>query len=164
MRNDNNVLKYNNIKMKREFGYTYWEPQITLQRAARGSRAAGWKPLSCNIILLFTDMTRSFQVRREFLCCARKCLCNEKIMNFILNLLQFTFMNNSGADVLFTKVFLNINVIPFQIVPLGSYWPMETLFPLLVGTLENFNRYDLQHVRYMCLESSWQNRQWARFH
>ena len=31
-RNDNNVLKYNNTKMKREFGYIYREPQITLSK------------------------------------------------------------------------------------------------------------------------------------
>ena len=31
--------------------------------------------------------------------------------------------------------FSNINVIPFKIVPLGSYTPMETLFPLLVAAL-----------------------------
>ena len=40
-----NVLKYNKTKMKREFGYIYREPQITLQRSACGSRAAGWAPL-----------------------------------------------------------------------------------------------------------------------
>jgi hypothetical protein len=52
---------------------------------------------------------------------------------------------------LFTKVFLfllNINVIPFKIVPLGSYTPMETSFPLLVAALEVFNRYGIQHVCY----------------
>ena len=32
-------LKYSNIKMKRELGYIYREPQIILQRAA------GWQPL-----------------------------------------------------------------------------------------------------------------------
>jgi hypothetical protein len=31
--------------------------------------------------------------------------------------------------------FSNINVIPFKIVLLGSYTPMETLFPLLVAVL-----------------------------
>ena len=46
-------------------------------------------------------------------------------------------------------VFLsNINVIPFKIVPLGSYTPMETLFPLSVAALEVFKGYGLQHVRY----------------
>lgn len=44
IRNDNNFLKYNNTKMKRELGYIYREPQIILRRAACGSRAAGWPP------------------------------------------------------------------------------------------------------------------------
>jgi hypothetical protein len=47
--------------------------------------------------------------------------------------------------------FSNINVIPFKIVPLGSYTLMET-FPLLVAVLEVFNRYGLQHVRYTLLD------------
>ena len=42
----------------------------------------------------------------------------------------------------------NIKVIPFKIVPLGTYTPTEMLFPLLVAALEVFNRYGLQHVRY----------------
>jgi hypothetical protein len=46
--------------------------------------------------------------------------------------------------------FSNINVVPFKIVPLGSYTPMETLFPLLLAALEFFNRYGHQHVRYTC--------------
>ena len=32
----------------------YQEPQIILQRAACGSRAAGWAPLLYNVIALFT--------------------------------------------------------------------------------------------------------------
>jgi hypothetical protein len=44
--------------------------------------------------------------------------------------------------------FSNINVIPFKVVPLNSYTPMETLFPLLAAALEVFNRYGLPHVRY----------------
>jgi hypothetical protein len=48
--------------------------------------------------------------------------------------------------------FTNINVIPFKIVSLGSYTPMETLFPLLVAALEIFKRYGLQHVRYTLLD------------
>ena len=54
---------------------------------------------------------------------------------------------SNETDFLFTKVFfLKINVTPFNIVPLGSYTPMETLFPLLPAALEIFNRYGLQHV------------------
>ena len=44
--------------------------------------------------------------------------------------------------------FSNINIIPFKIVPLGSYTSKETLFPLLVAALEVYNWYDLQHVCY----------------
>ena len=44
--------------------------------------------------------------------------------------------------------FSNFNVIPFKIAPLGSYTPIEMLFPLLVAALEIFNWYGLQHVRY----------------
>ena len=54
---------------------------------------------------------------------------------------------------------------PFKIVPLGSYIPMETLFPLLVAALEVCNWYGLQQLCYnrkkQVLWSSWQNRQWA---
>jgi hypothetical protein len=49
-------------------------------------------------------------------------------------------------------IFSNINVIPFKILPLGSYAPMETLFPLLVAALKVFNRCGLQHVRYTLLD------------
>ena len=60
------------------------------------------------------------------------------------------WQKSNETDFLFTKVFvfLNINDIPFKIVPLGTYTPMETLFQFLVAALEVFNRYDLQHVRY----------------
>jgi hypothetical protein len=47
--------------------------------------------------------------------------------------------------------FSNINVILFKIVPLASYTPMETLFPLLLAALEVFNRYGLQHICYTLL-------------
>ena len=59
--------------------------------------------------------------------------CGRKVMRLIFYFPKFLF-------------FSNINVIPFKIVPLGSYTPMETLFPLLVAALEVFNRYGLQHV------------------
>jgi hypothetical protein len=57
---------------------------------------------------------------------------------------------SNETDFLFSKVFIfsDINVIPFKILPLGSYTPMEILFPLLVAALEVFNWYGLQHVRY----------------
>ena len=60
--------------------------------------------------------------------------CGRKIIRLIFNRQTFLF-------------FSNINVIPFKIVPLGSYTPMET-FPLLLAALEVFNRYGLQHIRY----------------
>jgi hypothetical protein len=44
-------------------------------------------------------------------------------------------------------LFSNINFIPFKIVPLNSYTPMETFSPLLVAALEVFNRHGLQRVR-----------------
>ena len=46
----------------------------------------------------------------------------------------------------------NINVISFKIVPLGSYTPIKTLFPLLVSVLEIFNRDGLQRVHYTFLD------------
>ena len=63
-----------------------------------------------------------------------------KVMRLIFYLPKFLF-------------FSNIHVIPFKIVPLGSYTPMKT-FPLLVAALEVFNLYDLQHVRYNLLDAS----------
>ena len=50
-----------------------------------------------------------------------------------------------SAKFLFSSI---INVIPFKIVPLGSYTPMETLFPILVVALKVFNRYGLRLVCY----------------
>jgi hypothetical protein len=47
--------------------------------------------------------------------------------------------------------FSNINVIPFKIVPLGSYTLMET-FQFFVAALEVFNWYGLQHVHYILLD------------
>ena len=47
--------------------------------------------------------------------------CGRNVMRLILYLPKFLF-------------FSNVKVIPFTIVPLGSYTPMETLFPLLVSS------------------------------
>ena len=52
---------------------------------------------------------------------------------------------------LFTKVFIFSKIL-FKIIPLGSYTPMETLFPLLLATLKAFNQYGLQHVHYTLLD------------
>ena len=52
----------------------------------------------------------------------------------------------------FVFYFFQTNVIPLKIVLLGSYTPMETLFPLLVAALEIFNQYGLQRVCYTLLD------------
>ena len=62
-------------------------------------------------------------------------------MNVPLSHSYEVWQKPNDTDFLFTKVFIfsNINVIPFKIVPLGSYTPIETLFPLLVAALEVFS-------------------------
>ena len=42
--NDNNFLKFNSTKIKRELGLICREPQIIFQRAACGSRTTVWPP------------------------------------------------------------------------------------------------------------------------
>ena len=54
---------------------------------------------------------------------------------------------SNETDFLFNKVF----IIPFKIVPLGSYTPME-LFPILLVALEVFNRYGLLYAYYTLLD------------
>ena len=56
-----------------------------------------------------------------------------QVMRLVFYLPKFLFLSN-------------INVIPFIIVPLGNYTPMETLFPLSVAALEVFNWCSQQHV------------------
>ena len=48
--------------------------------------------------------------------------------------------------------FLRIKVIPFKIVPLGSYTVTEVLFPLFVAVLEGFCWYTFQLVGYTLLD------------
>jgi len=48
-------------------------------------------------------------------------------------------------------LFLQIKVIPFKIVPLGSYTATEALFPLFVAVLEGFCWYTFQLVGYALL-------------
>ena len=45
---------------------------------------------------------------------------------------------------------LQIEFVPFQIIPLGGYTPPETLFPLFVATLvvANRNRFKLADYSY----------------
>ena len=47
--------------------------------------------------------------------------------------------------------FLQIKVILFKIVPLGSYTATEALFPLFVAVLEGFCWYTFQLVGYAIL-------------
>jgi len=47
---------------------------------------------------------------------------------------------------------LQIKVIPFKIVPFGSYTATETLFPLFVAVLEGFCLYTFQLVSYALLD------------
>ena len=48
--------------------------------------------------------------------------------------------------------FLQIKVIPFKMVPLGSYSATEALFPLFVAVLEGFCWYTFQLVGYALLD------------
>ena len=48
--------------------------------------------------------------------------------------------------------FLQIKVIPFKIVPLGSYTATEALFPLFVAVLEGFCWNTFQLVGYALLD------------
>jgi len=45
-----------------------------------------------------------------------------------------------------------MKVIPFKIVPLGSYTVMEALFPLFVAVLEGFGWNTFQLVGYALLD------------
>jgi len=45
-----------------------------------------------------------------------------------------------------------IKVIPFKIVPLGSYTATEALFPLFVAVLEDFCWYTFQLIGYTLLD------------
>jgi len=48
--------------------------------------------------------------------------------------------------------FLQIKVIPFKIVPLGSYTATKALFPLFVAVLEGSCWNTFQLVRYVLLD------------
>jgi len=48
--------------------------------------------------------------------------------------------------------FLQFKVIPFKIVPLGSYKAMEALFPMFVAALEGFCWYTFQLIGYALLD------------
>jgi len=56
---------------------------------------------------------------------------NKRSVNKVMRLIQYN-------SVLTLK--LQIEFVPFKIVPLGGYTPPETLFPLFVATLVDTNR------------------------
>jgi len=64
------------------------------------------------------------------------------------------WQKSNETDFLLTINFilLQIKVIPFQIIPLGSYTAMEALFPLFVAVLEGFCWYTFQLVGYTLLD------------
>jgi hypothetical protein len=43
--------------------------------------------------------------------------------------------NATGAIIILLTTELKINILPFNIVPMGSHTPPKTLFPLLVAVL-----------------------------
>jgi len=49
-------------------------------------------------------------------------------------------------------IFLQIKVIPFEIVPMGSYTATEALFPLFVAALEGFCWNTFHLVNYVLLD------------
>jgi len=61
----------------------------------------------------------------------RACVRETRSVNKVMRLIQYN-------SVLTFK--LQIEFVPFKIVPLGGYTPPETLFPLFVSTLVVANR------------------------
>jgi len=64
------------------------------------------------------------------------------------------WQKSNETDFLLTMNFilLQIKVITFKIVPLGSYTATEALFPLFVAVLEGFCCYTFQLVGYALLD------------
>jgi len=64
------------------------------------------------------------------------------------------WQKSNENDILLTMNFniLQIKVIPFEIVPLGSYTATEALFPLFVAVLEGFWWNTFQLVGYALLD------------
>ena len=82
-----------------------------------------------------------------------------KRTNFIANHLctentYVVWQKSNETDFLLTMNFilLQIKVIPFKIVPLGSYTATEALFPLFVAVLEGFCWNTFQLVGYALLD------------
>ena len=64
------------------------------------------------------------------------------------------WQKSNETDFLLTMNFILFTnkVIPFKIVPLGSYTVTEALFPLFVAVLEGFCWYTFQLVGYALLD------------
>ena len=64
------------------------------------------------------------------------------------------WQKSNETDFLLTMNFIIFTnqVIPFKIVPLGSYTATEALFPLFVAVLEGFCWYTFQLVSYALLD------------
>jgi len=64
------------------------------------------------------------------------------------------WQKSKETDFILTMNFtlLQIKVMPFKIVPLGSYTATEALFPLFVAVLEGFYWYTFQLVGYALLD------------
>ena len=67
---------------------------------------------------------------------------------FTIRLLYVVWQKSNETDFLLTMNFILFakKIIPFKIVPLGSYTVMEPLFPLFVAVLEGFCWYTFQLV------------------
>jgi len=46
---------------------------------------------------------------------------------------------SNATNVVLTIFFSNNNIVPFKVVPFGSYTPAESLFSVLVAGLKGFN-------------------------
>jgi len=69
-------------------------------------------------------------------------------------MLYVAWQKSNEADFLLSMNFIlfTIRVIPFKIVPLGSYTATEALFPLFVEVLEGLSWYTFQLVGYALLD------------
>ena len=73
-------------------------------------------------------------------------LINTRSVNKVMRLIQYTY-----CTVLAFK--LQIEFVPFKIVPFGGYTPPETLFPLFVAALVVANRNRFKLVGYSFLDA-----------
>jgi hypothetical protein len=77
-----------------------------------------------------------------------------RLVGITIHTAYVVWQKNNETDFLLTInfFFLQIKVIPFKIVPLGSYTATETLFPLFVAVLEGFCWCTFQLVGYTLLD------------